>query len=77
LNRKQHSTKHLKTNKMKNLFKFAIVACGFVFALTATSNKSKASAPVAAAGEGCRESGECGTTPGGVKLNGSYSVWAD
>jgi hypothetical protein len=70
LNREQHSTKHLKTNKMKNLFKFVIVACGFMIALTATSSKSKAAA--GAPKEGCVGGGHCGTTTGGTELTGKW-----
>jgi len=63
---------------MKNFAKLFVVACGVVLAVSATSSSSKASdVSRVLPGEGCRGAGECGTTPGGVKLNGSYTVWPD
>jgi len=60
---------------MRNLGKFFVVACGMVLALSATSTNSKAQIKSPESGEGCRSTGDCGTTKGGVKLNGSWTVW--
>lgn len=62
---------------MKNFGKLFVVACGIVLALSASSGSSKAqvlSDDKAEPTEGCRGAGECGTTPGGVKLNGSWTI---
>jgi hypothetical protein len=70
--------KTFNTFKMKNFGKFFVVACGLVLALTATSGSTTAQTTVDeeidGGGEGCRGRGECGTTPGGVKLNGSWTL---
>ncbi|MGZ5221249.1 MAG: hypothetical protein ACXWV2_12485 [Chitinophagaceae bacterium] len=62
---------------MKNLGKFLVVACGLVMSMYATSTTTKAERAAVLPGEGCRGEGECGTTPAGTKLNGSYTVWPD
>lgn len=59
---------------MKQFGKFFLVACGLVMALAASTTNAKADNALTP-GEGCRGSGDCGTTPAGTKLNGSYTVW--
>jgi hypothetical protein len=55
---------------MKNLFKLGLVVFGFALATTAVSDVAKARE--IASGGGCYGRGECGTTAGGTKLNGSW-----
>lgn len=60
---------------MKRTLKIAAVVAGLAIALAGSITKVSAyDQQLEAPAEGCKNSGACGTTPGGVKLNGSWSL---
>ena len=58
---------------MKKLSKFILVLFGFIIAIMASSSKANANAEFTLQETGsCVQTGDCGTTAGGVKLNGFW-----
>jgi|GEM_PF-1767315 len=52
----------------------AIALVGSITKVSATSDQTGTIGKELAPAEGCKNAGQCGTTPGGVKLNGSWSL---
>jgi hypothetical protein len=65
---------------MKNYLKIMVAVAGITLATFSTmdANATRTTTNVEEAdgfaSEGCRRTGDCGTTPGGVKLNGSWTI---
>lgn len=61
---------------MKKIMMSMLVLFGFTAALIATASNTKAE-PVLPEGGSCVETGDCGTTAGGVKLKGFWRESAE
>jgi len=60
---------------MKKFLKITVVMAGLAIALAGSISKALAhNEQLQAPAEGCKNSGDCGTTPGGVKLNGKWEL---